>query len=260
MLHRLPLPPNDPVGEVIERDDIGALIAAESRPTPADRPWVVVNMVTSADGATTVGGVSGNLGSDIDMAVLGALRSVADVILAGSRTVAAERYRPAKVSVARREQRVGRGQAPVPRIAVVSNRGDIDVDLPLFADATADNRPLVLVAAHAISDERRQVLSAVADVIDAGDEVVDMHAAVRLLGDRAGAKTVVCEGGPTINGLLIAADLIDEWCLTLGSSLTGGESARASHGPVIGEPLPLELTRAWHIDSELLLRYVRSRQ
>lgn len=258
MLRRLPLHPGETTAEPIDPDDVAALIAAEARPAPPHRPWVAVNMVTSADGATTTSaGVSGDLGSDTDMAVFGALRSIADVVLAGSGTVTAERYRPPKAGPARRDQRLARGQAPLPRLAVVSNRGDVDLDLPLFSEATPESRPIVLVATNAVDDERRHRLDQVAEVIDAGDSLVDPAIAVRLLGDRTGASVVVCEGGPTLNGLLLAGDLIDEWCLTIGPILAGGESHRGSHGPTLAEPLTLDLARAWQHDGELLLRYVR---
>lgn len=258
MLRRLPLRPGETTAEPIDPDHIAALIAAEPRPAPPDRPWVVVNMVTSADGATTTeAGVSGDLGSDTDMAIFAALRSIADVVLAGSATVTAERYGPAKVRPERREQRSARGQAERPRIAVISNRGDIDLDLPLFAADDADNRPILLVAAGQVDDERRNVLESVAEVVEAGEGLVDPSVALRRLSEHTGANVVVCEGGPTLNGLLIAADLIDEWCLTLGPSLAGGESHRGSHGPALGRPHSLELARAWHQDDELFLRYVR---
>ena len=45
------------------------------------RPWVIVNFVTSVDGATTIDGASTRLGDDDDMAVFQALRAVPDVIL-----------------------------------------------------------------------------------------------------------------------------------------------------------------------------------
>jgi riboflavin biosynthesis pyrimidine reductase len=260
VLRRLPLRPDIDTAEPVEVDRIAELLAGESRPHPGHRPWVLVNMVTSADGGTaTTEGVSGDLGSEIDTTVFGALRSVGDVILAGSTTVTAERYRPARVRPDRREQRVARGQDPVPRIAVVSNRGDIDLDLPLFADAQPDQRPLVLVATGAIPDDRRHRLSEVAEVIDAGTQLVDPTLVVARLGEVTGARIIVCEGGATLNGLLLADDLIDEWCLTMAPVLIGGISPRGAHGSALNAGLPLTLDRAWLHDDELLLRYLRRR-
>ncbi len=217
-------------------------------------------MVTSLDGGTaTAAGVSGDLGDDVDTLVFAALRSVADVVLAGSATVTAERYRPPRADPERAEARTARGQQPMPRIAVVSNAGDIDLDLPLFTATDRSSRPIVLVASGRIEKSRRERLAEVADVHDAGDEAVDPERALAVLAEAAGARIVLCEGGPTLNGLLLAADLVDEWCLTLGPHLVGGDSARAAHGPGIDPPSAFALHRLWRHDDELLLRYVRRR-
>jgi riboflavin biosynthesis pyrimidine reductase len=256
VLHRLPLDvsPDDqamsmPLGEIAAR------VAAEERPAPADRPWVATNMVVSLDGATAVGGVSGRLGSDVDSAVFHALRGVADVVLAGSGTVTAERYRPPSPDDSTRAARLGRAQQAVPLLAVVSNRGDLDLDLPMFAEG--ERRPVLLVAAGQVSDDRGRRLDEVAEVIATGDERVDLAAALRSMRGRFGAEVVVCEGGPTLNGVLIADDLIDEWCLTLAPWLVAGESSRAAVGAPVDHLRRLDLVRAWRHDAELLLRYVR---
>ncbi|QGG94935.1 dihydrofolate reductase family protein [Actinomarinicola tropica] len=237
---------------------IDPLIAAEARPGTTEQPWVVVNMVTSVDGATYVDGVSGPLGGDGDFAVFVALRAVADVVLAGSATVTAERYRPPMGDAARRARRTERGQAPLPRLAVVSNRGDIALDLPMFTDAGPDRRPVVLVA-DAATEARRTEIEQVADVLVAGEERVDVRTAVSLLGSELGARIVLCEGGATLNGLLLAADLVDEWCTTSAPLLVAGDAARSAVGSPTPEPRRLRLARVLEHDGELMLRYVRDR-
>ena len=79
-------------------DDLDAFVAAEARPAPEDRPWLLVNMVSSLDGAVTVEGRSGGLARPADKAMFRALRAVGDVVLAGAGTVRAEGYRPATPS------------------------------------------------------------------------------------------------------------------------------------------------------------------
>src|SRR5688572_14206623 len=97
----------------------------------------MVNMISSADGATAVEGLSGGLGGPADQKVFGAVRAVADVIVAGAGTVRAERYGPPRPSGARRTAREGRGQAPAPRLAVVSRSLDLDLDSPAFTESRA---------------------------------------------------------------------------------------------------------------------------
>jgi riboflavin biosynthesis pyrimidine reductase len=249
--------PLDPGGEpsTLSSGEIAEWIEAESRPA---NPWVIVNMVSSVDGATAVEGVSGELGADADRAVFLALRGVADVILAGSGTVTAERYRRTRLDDDQRSRRGSRQQAATPRIAVVSNAGDIDLDLPLFAPGPDATRPLVLVASGAVPPERRRALDEVAEVVVCGTDRVDLGAAVDALAERVG-PVVLCEGGPVLNGLLAERDRIDEWCVTVAPMVVGGESRRAAVGPNLEAPRSMDLSRAWLHGSELLLRYVRSR-
>lgn len=259
MLRRLPIGSNQRSEDIpLDAAVLDEIIAAERRPAPTGRPWVTVNMVASADGATQVDGVSGPLGTDADMAVFVALRAACDVILAGSATVTAERYRSPMGNAARRARRTARGQEPLPRIAVVSNRGDVDLSLPLFADASPDSRAVVLVAGG-VPEDRRAALDEVADVLVVGDERVDLDRAMRQLHDVVGARMVLAEGGGTLNGLLIEADLVDEWCLTLAPMVVGGDAVRSAHSPGGGAAYPMSLVRAFEHEGELMLRYVRDR-
>lgn len=174
-------------------------------PRNDDRPAVRLNMIVSVDGGTSWNGVSGALGGSADKALFGVLRSLADVVLVASATMRGEQYGPAvlepKIQDARRE----RGQTPVPRIAVVSRTCQFDWSAPFFTAAT--ERPIVLTVSSAPEAELARAAE-VAEVILAGAEDVDLARAVDELGTR-GAKHVLAEGGPTLNGQLARAGLLD---------------------------------------------------
>ena len=74
---------------------------------------------------------------------------------------------------------------------------------------------------------KRDLVSAGPDLIIAGDDVVDLRAALRTLAER-GVRGIDCEGGPTLFGALIADDLVDALCLTVSPFLTGGTDGRIS--------------------------------
>jgi riboflavin biosynthesis pyrimidine reductase len=234
-------------------DDIGALVAAEPRAPHASRPWLLVNMVASLDGAITIGGRSGGLGGEADRAMFFALRHVADVVLVGAGTARAEDYGPSRAPEGVRAARVARGQAALPRLAVVTRSLDLDPSARLFGDAS--NRPWVIT--HQDADAGRvATLGEVADVIQVGDGEVDLVAALgRLRAD--GAGVVTCEGGPALNGDLIAHDLVDEWALTIAPLLVSGDAGRSSRGP-LPDPRRFELARLLEADGELLGRWVRA--
>jgi riboflavin biosynthesis pyrimidine reductase len=216
-----------------------------------------VNFVASADGAVAVEGVSSGLEAPGDRTVFGLLRELADVILVGAGSVRAEGYRGARTSPEREARRRARGQAPVPPIAVVSTRGDLDPASPLFTDTAV--APLVLLtgpAADTAPDTTRRALAgAGAEVVDVGgDPGSTPDAVVAALVDR-GLSRVLCEGGPALFGALLDAGRVDELCLSLAPQLEGGAAGRIVAGAGAGGPRPLHLASVVAHDDGLLLRY-----
>ncbi len=225
---------------------------AAARPVPAERPWVLANMVTGLDGAVAVGGQVGALSSRRDKAVFWELRGLANVILVGAGTVRAEGYGPSRPSDARRRRREELGKAPVAPIAVVTATLQLDFSAPFFTEAEA--RPIVLTTARSDVSARERAAEH-AEVIVAGDDRVDPRLALAELRVR-GAEIVLCEGGPSLNTALLDAGCLDELCVTV-SPIVGGDPVRM----VADEPA-LDLTRFTlaHVlrgGDELYLRYVR---
>ncbi|MCF7548486.1 MULTISPECIES: pyrimidine reductase family protein [Pseudonocardia] len=211
---------------------------------PADlsRPWVRVNFVSSLDGAVSVDGVSSGLGSPADKAVFGVLRRLADVILVGSGTARAERYRGARTPT------IGRDTPPP--IAVVTGSASLETDLGLFTDTAVPT--IVLTTAEAPADRRAALREAGGDVVELPDLRVPT-----LLGelDRRGLRRVLCEGGPGLHGDLVAAGAVDELCLTLSPLLAAGEAGRIARSAAGVEPEDMTLHSVLEEDSTLLLRY-----
>ncbi len=94
----------------------------------------------------------------------------------------------------------------------------------------------------------------VADVLVAGDAEVDLARAVELLGER-GLRHVLAEGGPSLNGALAAAGVIDELCLTLAPLLVSGDAKRIVTGPALVPPPELTLRSLCEEGGYLFLRY-----
>ena len=217
---------------------------------PRDRPFLRCNMISSLDGAITVEGRSGALGGVADRRVFRALRALADVVLVGAGTVRVERYGPARLDDDERALRVGRGQAPVPPIAVVTRSGELDWSSPFFTDAEA--RPIVFTTADTELDVRRRA-GAVAELVTAGEDRVDPRLAVEHL-HQAGHRCVLLEGGPGLNAEVAQAGLLDELCLTLSPRLVAGAGPRVLAGPELATPLELELVHVLEEDGFLFYR------
>jgi riboflavin biosynthesis pyrimidine reductase len=234
---------------------------AEAYAVPAGLRWHVrMNFVTSADGGVTVDDRSAGLSNPADKRTFALLRDLADVVLVGAGTARAEGYRAERYGPERRRRRVELGRPELPAIAVVSASLDLDPTSRLFTAAEPGARTVVVTCRAAPAD-RRAALAEVAHVLVAGDDRVDLVAAVDRLAER-GLARVLCEGGPTLFGALLAAGLVDELCLTVSPLLTGPGTGRIVAGPLLsGAPYPLTLLHALEEDGVLLLRYaLRSRR
>jgi len=247
----LPPPHDAKVGPYPAEVDPAVVYEAMERPPPAGRPWVMINMVTSADGGTAVDGVSRPLGGPPDQRVFSAVRAAADVILVGAGTVRAEHYGRPRTPERLQARRRQRGQAPFPRVAVVSASLCFDGDA---LGGGAPERPLVFTVAGADAG-RRAGLEGMAEVVEAGVDQVDLGRALADLGAR-GARVVLVEGGPSLNGQLVEADLVDELCLTVSPCLVAGSSARVVADSAGGQ-WPCQLTHVLEEEGFLFLRYRR---
>ncbi|MEZ0366119.1 pyrimidine reductase family protein [Mycobacterium sp. pUA109] len=217
------------LGSARDIDDT-ELAALYAYPADRQRTWVRANFITSLDGGATASGRSGGLAGPGDRAVFKLLRTFADVILVGAGTVRIENYGGAQLSVTERQQRQTRGQSEVPPLAIVTKSGRLDRNMRVFTQTEVT--PLVLTCA-AVADDTRRALAGVAEVVacsGADPGRVDETAVLTALGHR-GLHRVLTEGGPTLLGSLIDADLLDELCLTIAPRLVGGTARRIATGP-----------------------------
>lgn len=222
------------------------------RPADPAAALVRLNMVVSADGhVVDATGVSGGLGGAADLAGFSAMRHLADAVMAGAGTVRAEGYGPMRLRAALADRRRADGRPGPAPIVVVSGSLDLDLTGPLFTQAVT---PTVVLTCTAAPQERlRAVQETGCEVVRAGDATVDLVAGLAALRAR-GLNHVLVEGGPRLNAALLAAGSVDELCLTIAPSLTGGHDPRRITDEMPG-PVDLELLHVLHADGELLLRY-----
>ncbi|WP_035738017.1 pyrimidine reductase family protein [Glycomyces arizonensis] len=220
---------------------------------PPEEDWLRVNFVTSADGAATLEGLSGPLSGEADKRVFKVLRAGCDVLLAGSGTVLAEGYGPLTLSPERVAWRSERGLPEEPVMAVASRSARLDPESGLFEQAP--RRPIVICAADAAVGHMES-LREIADVVAVGHGEIDYRAALGVLRER-GLRQVLCEGGPRVFGELIAADLVDELCLTVSPLLVGAGPIRAAEGRASEAARRLRLRHVIEAEGNLILRYLR---
>jgi riboflavin-specific deaminase-like protein len=214
---------------------------------PSGRPYLGVNMVSSLDGKATLDWRTKGLSSDIDRRLFHHLRTQADAVMVGAGTAREERYGRMTKNDELRQKRVNEGLVPDALAVVVSGRLDLPPDLPLLNDP--DQRVVIATA----SEDELPGVQAQVEYARVGDDLPRLMA---YLNEEHGVRSVLCEGGPTLNSHLFAADLVDELFLTLTLKLLGGAAALTIvAGRELVEPLEPNLVSVAEADGELYTRW-----
>lgn len=219
-----------PVTGIDPENDQAGLADLYAYPQDGQRSWVRANFIASLDGAATSEGRSAGLGGPGDRALFTLLRTLADIIVVGAGTVRVENYSGAHLDATQRQHRQARGQSEVPRLAIVTKSGDLNPDMQVFTDT--ETVPLVLTCAIT-AETMRPRLGGLAEIVDCSKDdpsCVDEATALAAVTAR-GHHHVLTEGGPTLLGSLIDADLLDELCLTIAPYVVGGQARRVATGP-----------------------------
>lgn len=203
-------------------------------PPAATRPYVYANFVVSRDGRVSFNEPGQMSGANVsgfdehDRWLMALLRARADAILMGDNTLRIEPdhlwtaefiFPPDALAFAALRRLEGR--AALPLQVFLSLDGDIDVSK---ADVFAQGAFHVVVATTARGAARLRALPATEarlDILELGDEAVDVRALLRALRDDYGVETVLCEGGPRAYGSVLAAGCVDDEFLTLSPLVIG---------------------------------------
>lgn len=218
------------------------------RRAPRGRPYVAVNMVATVDGRASVGGRTAPISSIADRQFFHALRTRVDAVMVGAGTLRTERYGRLVPDSHRREQRVAAGLDADPLAIVVSGSLDLSCELPLLAD------PASSVAVITSSGGSLQGCAAQVCYLRAAP--VDLPAALARRARRAGVRSILCEGGPSLHAALLEEGLVDELFVTIVPSLAGDAGALSIVGEAaMAEPAAVKLQWLLECDGELFARY-----
>jgi len=204
-------------------------------PAPDDRPYVVVNMVSTLDGKIFAGERDElvGLGSAVDKATMRQIESAVDGILIGHTTLKAS---------------PGLWYPPGPKLYVVSGSGQVERKGRFFVD---DPTRSYVVTTHDVPNALRSP-----------GEMIDWEFILRTMRHEHGVRVLLGEGGSELNASLFEKDLVDELFLTLAPVVKLGREVPTIAG---GKPLlrtdlrRFTLVSAVPSGDELFLRYQRSR-
>ncbi len=214
----------------------------------ADRPYVVANFISSADGRATVDGGSTALGDDGDKQIFRALRGCADAVLVGTGTLEAEHYGTLSRDPAVVALRERLGLATQPPLVTVTRSGRLP-EIPLLDDPAAT----VIVYSGADINPRKVPATVTVERRAPGD--LSLQTVLADLFAAHGVRLLLCEGGPSLFGSLVVARVCDELFLTLAPVLAGGDGP-AITGSMAGSG-PERMRQLWTLaeGDSLYLRY-----
>src|SRR4051812_32741263 len=164
-------------------------------------------MVSSADGKATLEGRTAPMSAPVDRELFHHLRTQADGILVGAGTVRIERYGTVTKTPELRAKREREGLRPDALAVIVSRSGNLPPDLGILPEA--------------------RIIGDVAQLAELRQE---------------GIRSLLCEGGPTLNSTLFAEKLVDELFLTVAPTVAGaGETLTIVEGVPLPDAVDLEL-------------------
>jgi riboflavin biosynthesis pyrimidine reductase len=236
--------------------------------------YVFSNFVTTLDGVVSLHARGHAAGADIsgfsaqDRMVMGLLRALADAVIVGSGTLAADPHTlwtPQAIcpELARdyARLRAALGKPDPPLNVIVSGSGALDLRLPVFAAGQVQT--LILTTAAGARRLARQSLPAAVRIraMHRGAGAIEARAILGAVGEGRAGQRILVEGGPRLLGHFYHRRLIDEQFLTLSAQLAGRRNGDGRPSLVMGahfapsDPLWGNLRDARRGGSEVFLRY-----
>ena len=253
--------------------ELAALYGPLRFPLQKGRPYVVGNFVTTMDGVASLsapgmaggGPISGS--NPHDRMVMGLLRSVADAVIVGAGTLrsvpnhlwTAEYIYP-PLSDSYRQLRISIGKKASPLNVIVTARGEIDLDLPVFRSGAV--QVLVVTTPEGARRIREHNLPSSVVIEEEGEgDAIGAGAILSSIGRLLPGGIYLVEGGPRLMGDFFAEKCLDELFLTLAPQVAGRDGSAERPGFVSGKrfgperPLWGTLVGVKRAGSHLFLRY-----
>jgi len=258
----LPLPP-----------ELATLYGHLRFPAHTDRPYIIGNFVTTLDGVVALNMSGDDGGGDIsgfnqhDRMLMGLLRAIVDAVIVGAgtqRAVPRHRWTAGSIYPPLAETylqlRTNLGKSAPPLNVIVTERGNISLDLPVFQSAEV---PVLIVTTkrgwNRIHTQSIPPSVQISTLDNAGP--LTAQAILEEVGRVSQSDLILVEGGPQLMGDFFAEQCLDELFLTLAPQIAGRDGNVERPGLVAGKtfapehPLWGRLISVKRAGSHLFLRY-----
>lgn len=213
------------------------------------RPHVILSAAISIDGKIASRLGDSKLSSKKDKVRLHKLRSKVDAILVGKNTI----HRDDPLLTVR----YTKGKNPI-RI-ILDSHGTIPINSKILQ--TCNKVPTIIAVSRKINNEKLKKLKKFpVEIIVSGENLVNIKSLMRSLRKRK-IKTILVEGGGTVNWQFIQNKMFDEIFITVSPYIIGGTDAVTfvqgkGFGKIIKSPR-LRLNSIKKLENHLVLHYTK---
>lgn len=212
------------------------------------KPYVILNAAMTLDGKIATKTGSSKISGKKDMIRVHTLRKNMDGIMVGIGTVLAD---DPKLTVSKIDAEIEDNPIRV----VVDSQGRT----PINSRVLNEKAPTIIAVSSKYSNTPKiKELAKKADIYVSGKEHVDLSKLLDYLYSK-GIKTLMLEGGSTLNFSMIKEGLIDEIRICIGPMIVGGKYAKTFFDgegiDYMEDSIKLDLTDIEQLDQDLILTY-----
>lgn len=212
-----------------------------------NKPYTILNAAMTLDGKIATRTGSSEISGPEDLLRVHQLRKEVDAIMVGVNTVLVDdpRLTVHKIPAKDRDQ---------PLRIVVDSKARTPANARIF---NRDAPSLIAVSQRAKQDKIQSIPGNVT-IIECGEEQVDLDILMQELSER-GIKTLLLEGGATLNYSMLIRGLVDEVRICIAPMIVGGADAKSLvEGEGISQmdkAIKLDLRKTYHCGKDLILEY-----
>lgn len=216
-------------------------------PKTNEKPYTILNSAMTLDGKIATKTGSSEISGHEDLVRVHELRMEVDAIMVGINTVLADDPRLTVHKIPSKKQ-------DNPLRIVVDSRAKTPLN---FRILNQDAKTLVAVTESADPEKVNQ-LKKLVDVVVCGEKRVDLKKLMKHLYEM-GIKTLMLEGGSTLNYSMLCEGLVDEVRVCIAPMIAGGKYAKTlADGDGFDEmkdSVKLEFKKSYSLGEDLIVEY-----
>jgi 2,5-diamino-6-(ribosylamino)-4(3H)-pyrimidinone 5'-phosphate reductase len=212
------------------------------------KPYVILNSAMTLDGKMATKKGSSEISGKEDMIRVHELRKEVDAIMVGINTVIVD---DPKLTV----HKIPADNEDNPLRVVIDSKART----PLSSRILNLDAPTVVVVTESANSERLKMLNERVEVIVCGKESVDLDALMEKLA-RRDIKTLMLEGGSTLNYSMLIGGLVSEMRVCIAPMIAGGKDAKTlADGEGVNymkDAVKLKLKKMYALGEDVVVEYI----